>query len=71
MSLLKPYIIFMRWDFKPDSCFSSVLGYPGHAVVGELASYVAKLHWLLLLMFLCLPLTTWLSLVLTGLVISY
>ena len=37
MSLLKSFII-MRYDFKSDSCFSGVLGYPGLAVVGELGS---------------------------------
>jgi hypothetical protein len=42
MSLLKFSIIIMRCDFKSESCFSGVLGYPGLAVVGELDSYVAK-----------------------------
>ena len=32
-----------------------VLGYPDFAVVGELASDVAKSNWFLLLMFLSLP----------------
>lgn len=44
-----------------------VLGYPGLAVVGELSSDGTKLNWLLLLMFLCLPFSILLSLVLTGL----
>jgi hypothetical protein len=30
-------------------------------VVGEMGSDDAKWHWFLLLMFLCLPLTIWLS----------
>jgi hypothetical protein len=32
----------MRCDFKSESCFSGVLGYPGLAVVGELGSDDAK-----------------------------
>jgi hypothetical protein len=39
-------------------------------VVGELGSVVAKRHWLLLLMSLCLPLAIWSSLVLTDLGVS-
>jgi len=46
-----------------------VLGYPGLAVVRELGSEGAKLHWLLFI-HLCLSLTIWLSLVLTGLGVS-
>jgi hypothetical protein len=42
MSFLKSYIIIMRCDFKSESCFSSVLGYSGLAVVGELGSDDAK-----------------------------
>jgi len=38
------------------------------AVVGELGSEGAKVYWLLLHMILCLLLTIWLSLGLTGLV---
>lgn len=52
----------MRWDFRSESCFSSGLGYPGPAVVGELCSDGGKWHWLLLFMFLNLPLHIWLSL---------
>ena len=44
--------------------------YRGLAVVRELGSDDAKVYWLLLLMFLCLPLTTWLYLVLAGLGVS-
>jgi hypothetical protein len=55
----------MRWDFRSKYYFPDVLGYPGFAVVGELGSGGAKLHWFLLLMF-----TIWLSLVLTGLSVS-
>jgi hypothetical protein len=32
----------MRCDFKSESCFSCVLGYPGFAMVGELGSDDAK-----------------------------
>ena len=42
MSFLKSYIIIMRCDFKSESCFSGVLGYPELAVVGELGSDNAK-----------------------------
>jgi hypothetical protein len=48
-------------------CFSSLLCYPGLAVVEELGSDGAELHWILSLMTLCLPLAIWLSLALTGL----
>jgi hypothetical protein len=60
----------MRPDFRSVSSFSDVLWYSGIAVVEKLDSYGAKTHWLLLLMFLNLPLTIWLSLVLTGLGVS-
>jgi hypothetical protein len=42
MSFLKSSIIIMRCYFKSESCFSSVFGYPGLAVVGELGSDDAK-----------------------------
>jgi hypothetical protein len=42
MSYLKSSIISMRYDFKLESCFSDVLGYPGLAVVGVLSSDDAK-----------------------------
>jgi hypothetical protein len=42
MSFLKSSIIIMRFDFKSQSYFSGVLGYPGLAVVGELGSDDAK-----------------------------
>jgi hypothetical protein len=50
MFSLRSPITFMRWDFRSDSCFSGVLGYPGFAVVGKLGSDGAKWHWFLLLM---------------------
>ena len=40
--LLDVSISILRCDFKSESCFSSVLGYPGLAVVGELGSDDAK-----------------------------
>ena len=43
------------------------VGCPGLAVVRQLGSNGAKLHCLLLIMFLCLGFTVWLFLVLTGL----
>ena len=39
ISLLKSSIIIMRSDFKFESLFSIVLGYPGLALVGELGSH--------------------------------
>jgi hypothetical protein len=42
MFFLKSSIIIMRCDFKSESCFSGVLGYPGLAVVEELGSDDAK-----------------------------
>ena len=54
----------MRYDFKSESCFSGVLGYPGLVVVGVLDSDDAQCSWFLLVRFLCLPFDTWKSLVL-------
>jgi hypothetical protein len=62
-------IIFMSCDCRSESCFSGVLGYPWLVVMGELGSYGVEWDWFLLLMFLCLPFTIWLSLVLTGLAV--
>ena len=53
-----------------QSFFSVVLGYPGLTVVGELDSDDAKYPCFLLLMFLPLPLTICLFLVLAGLTVS-
>jgi hypothetical protein len=71
MSSLLSSITFMKWDFRAESCFSSVLGYPGLALVGELGSDDPKWHWFPMLMFLHLPLSIWLSLELIGLAVSY
>ena len=60
----------MRYDFKPNSCFSGVLDYLELFVVGELGSDVAMWPWFLLVMFLCLPFAIWLSLVLAGVAVS-
>jgi hypothetical protein len=60
----------MKSDFKSESCFSSVAGYPGLAMVRELGSDDASYPWFLLLIFLCLPFTIWLSLVLPVLTFS-
>jgi hypothetical protein len=57
MSSSRTSIIFMRLDFSSEFCFSVVLVYLGLDVMGELGSDGPKLHWVLLLMFLCLPLT--------------
>jgi hypothetical protein len=42
MPFLKSSIIIMRSDFRSESCFSSVMVYPGLAVVGKLGSDDAK-----------------------------
>ena len=42
ISFLKSSIIIMRCNVKSKSCFSSVLGYQGLAVVGKLGSRNAK-----------------------------
>ena len=70
MSSSRTSIIFMRLDFSSEFCFSVVLVYLGLDVMGELGSDDPKLHWVLLLMFLCLLLTIWLSLVSSGLSVS-
>ena len=54
----------MKYDFKSESCFSGVLGYPELAVVGILGSDDAQCSWFLLARFLHLPFTIWKSLVL-------
>jgi hypothetical protein len=70
LSSLRFSIIFVRWDFRSESYFSGMLGYPGFAVVGKLGSESANWPWTVLCMFLSLPLTIWLSLFLPGLVLS-
>jgi hypothetical protein len=57
-------------EFRFKSCLKGVLVYPGLAVVGEMGSDVAKSKWFLLLMFLSLPLTICLSLVVSALPVS-
>ena len=47
-----------------------MLGYSGVAVVGQLGSDDHKYPWFLLLMFLPLLISIWLSLVLAGLAVS-
>jgi hypothetical protein len=59
----------MRWDLRSHAYSSVVLGYGVLAVVGELSSDGAILHWILMIMLLCLPLTNWLSLELAGLLV--
>jgi hypothetical protein len=70
MSFLKFSIIIMRSSFRSESCFSHVMVYPGVAMVGELGFDDAKEPWFLLLMFLCLPPTFWLFVVLPALAMS-
>ena len=45
MPFLKSSTSIMRYDFKSESCFSGVLGYPGLAVVGVLGSDDAEWSW--------------------------
>jgi hypothetical protein len=42
MAFIKSSIIIMRSDFRSESCFSSVMVYPGLAMVGELGADDAK-----------------------------
>jgi hypothetical protein len=42
MSFLMSSIILMRCDFKTESCFSTLLGYPGLNVLRELGYDDAK-----------------------------
>jgi hypothetical protein len=48
MPFLKSSTTIMRYEFKSESCFSGVLGYPGLAVVGILPSDDAQWSWFLL-----------------------
>ena len=57
-------------DFKSNSCFYGVLGYPVLAVVGELASDAAIMPWFLLVTFLRFPLAIWFSQELDGLIVT-
>ena len=52
---LKSSTSIMRYDFKSDSCFSGVLGYPGLTVLGILGSDDDEWPWFLLVRFLHLP----------------
>ena len=62
--------LFFGESEEKHQAFQVCWGYPVPAVVRELDSDNAETHWLLLLMFLPLPLAIWLSLVLIGLSIS-
>jgi hypothetical protein len=42
ISFLKPSVIIMKSDFRSESCFSGVIVYPRHAMVGESGSDDAK-----------------------------
>jgi hypothetical protein len=55
MPFLKSSASIMRYDFKSESCFSGVLGYPELAEVGVLGSDDGEWSWILLVNFLCLP----------------
>ena len=49
----------MRYDFKSESCFLGVSGYPGLSVVGVLGSDDGESSWFLLVRFLRLPFAIW------------
>jgi hypothetical protein len=49
----------MKYDFKSESCFLGVFGYPGLIVLVVLDSDEAEWSWFLLVIFLCLPLNIW------------
>jgi hypothetical protein len=42
LSSVSSILLVMLYDFKSESCFSGLLGYPGLAVVGVLGSDDAK-----------------------------
>ena len=48
-----------------------MLGYPGLIVAGKLISHGAILHWLWLIIFLCLLFAIYVSMVLAGLVVPW
>jgi hypothetical protein len=72
--LLKSFLMFftsiMRYDFKFESYFSYVLGYPGLAQVGVLVSDDGEWSWFLVVRFLHLPFAIWSSLELVVIVVS-
>jgi hypothetical protein len=49
----------MRYDFKSESCFSGLLGYPGLAEVGVLGSDDGAWSLFLVVRFLHLPFAMW------------
>jgi hypothetical protein len=51
MPFLKSSTGIMRYDFKSESCFSGVLGYPGLDEVGVLGSNDGEWSWFLLVRF--------------------
>ena len=68
---LKSSISIMRFDFISISCFSDVLGYPGLPVLGEWCTDYSMKPWFLLVIFLNLFFTIWLSLVLVCLSLTW
>jgi hypothetical protein len=56
MPVLRSSIHIMRYDFKSESPFSGMLGYPGLSVLGVLGSDDAEWSWFLLVRFLGFPL---------------
>ena len=49
----------MRYDFKSESCFLGMLGYPGLTVVGVLGSDDAEWSCFLLVRLFYLPFAIW------------
>jgi hypothetical protein len=70
MAFLKSSTSIMRYDFKSESFFLSVLGHPGLAEMGVLGSDVGEWSWFLLVRFLLLPFVIWQSLELVVIVVS-
>jgi hypothetical protein len=54
MPFLMSSTSIMRYDFKSESCFSGVLGYPGMSEVGLLGSDDGEWCWFLLDSYVCL-----------------
>ena len=60
----------MKYDFKSESCFSDVLGYPGLSVLGVLGSDDSEWSWFLLVMILGLTFAIWKSLALVVIAVT-
>ena len=68
ISFLKSSTTIMRYDFKSQSCFLSVLVYLGLAEVGVMGSDDGEWSYFLLVRFLRLPFANWKNLELVVIV---